>query len=205
MTTIIPAGARRPHRSPGHVAQLSAFWGSGFATIATAALLFSLTSLSVKLIGDDVPVFQTVLLPGLVCFAATSCVAQTYSISLRSKSWHVAGLTLARGLLGATSIICFYLALDRLPLADAVTLFFCSPVLAALFELAATRVSHGWGGAAATACTVVGVFLVAQPECVFAHGHHHMAGGGSTSAAGVALATAAATANAVRRALGGMG
>ena len=81
------------------------------------------------------------------------------------------------------------------------TLFLCSPVVAALLELAVTGESHGWAGAAATACTVAGVVLVAQPDCFFSHGRNHDApsGGSGTSAAGVVLATSAAVANAVRR------
>ncbi|KAG2447072.1 hypothetical protein HYH02_007822 [Chlamydomonas schloesseri] len=134
--------------------------------------------------------------PGLLCFVATSGVVAAYRPGpLASRSLHVTGLTLLRGLLGATSITCFYLAIELLPLQDAVTLFFCSPVLAALLELAVTGESHGWAGAAATTCTVCGVVLVSQPECLFRRGGHSMEDRGN-SAAGVILATTAAAANA---------
>ncbi|KAG2444339.1 hypothetical protein HXX76_001095 [Chlamydomonas incerta] len=173
-----------------------AFWNNGAILIAVAAFLFSVTGLSVKLIGNDLPTFQIVLVPGLLCFAATSAVVTAYRPGpLASASAYVGGLTLLRGLLGATSITCFYLAIELLPLQDAVTLFFCSPVLAALLELAVTGESHGWAGAAATTCTVCGVVLVSQPECLFRRGGHSMEDRGS-SAAGVILATTAAAANA---------
>ena len=74
------------------------------------------------------------------------------------------------------------------PPTDAVTLFFCSPVLAALLELAVTGESHGWAGAAATTCTVCGVVLVSQPECLFRRGGHSMEvgmGRGSVGRGGV--------------------
>ncbi|GFR47023.1 hypothetical protein Agub_g8708, partial [Astrephomene gubernaculifera] len=155
---------------------VNAYWASGVALIATAAFLFSCTSLAVKLLGDEVPTFQVVLVPGVICFIANSVLVQLYGLSVRSKSWRIAGLTLLRGLLGATSIICFYLAIDLLPLQDAVTLFFCSPVIAALLEPllvpeppGGVRAQGGWAGAAATAATVIGVVLVAQPESLF-HG-----------------------------------
>lgn len=52
----------------------------------------------------------------MVCLAATSLAVRGSGQSLRSKSWRVAGLTVLRGLLGATSITCFYLAVQMLPL-----------------------------------------------------------------------------------------
>ncbi|GLC38182.1 hypothetical protein PLESTM_000695700 [Pleodorina starrii] len=166
------------------------YWDSGIALIATAAFLFSCTGLSVKLLGDEVPTFQVVLVPGIICFMATSVVVKISGLGVRNKSWRISGLTLLRGLLGATSITCFYLAIELLPLQDAVTLFFCSPVVAILLELLVTGESPGWAAAAATACTVAGVVLVAQPPCVFSHhsSHHSIhslhSGAGAFAAAG---------------------
>ncbi len=52
-----------------------------------------------------------------MCFLATSGVVAAYRPGpLASPSLHVTGLTLLRGLLGATSITCFYLAIELLPL-----------------------------------------------------------------------------------------
>ncbi|GIL81496.1 hypothetical protein Vretimale_1003 [Volvox reticuliferus] len=95
---------------------------------------------------------------------------------------------------------------------DAVTLFFCNPVMAALLEFVVTGESQGWACATATACTVAGVVLVAQPPCIFIHHHGGSADPHSqgqsqkyvqgaisvshTSAAGVALAALAAFSNA---------
>ncbi|GLI60964.1 hypothetical protein VaNZ11_003217 [Volvox africanus] len=197
------------HRTFGPVKLL---WSSGVAVIASAALLFSCTSLAVKLLGTEVPTFEVVLVPGLICFIATSAAVKSHGMSVRSKSWRIAGLTILRGLLGAASITCFYLAIGLLPLQDAVTLFFCNPVLAALLELIVTGESQGWACATATACTVAGVVLVAQPPCIFIHHHGgsaepHGQGqsqkysqaaflGSHTSVAGVALAALAALSNA---------
>ncbi|KXZ46716.1 hypothetical protein GPECTOR_41g680 [Gonium pectorale] len=97
----------------------------------------------------------------------------------------------------------FYLAIEILPLQDAVTLFFCSPVLATLFELIVTGESPGWAGAAATCCTVAGVALVAQPHWLFhlPGPHHHQfhpaspaglfdtAGGSGMASAGLEVGT----------------
>ncbi|EFJ52587.1 hypothetical protein VOLCADRAFT_103076 [Volvox carteri f. nagariensis] len=150
------------------------------------------TSLTVKLLGDEVPTFQVVFVPGLICFLATSVAVKLNGLNVRSKSWRIAGLTLLRGALGATSITCFYLAIEVLPLQDAVTLFFCSPVVACLLEFAVTGESQGWACAAATVCTVAGVVLVAQPPCIFSHHeqhhthqhHHQNQGGGGDAGSG---------------------
>ncbi|GIL62133.1 hypothetical protein Vafri_16406 [Volvox africanus] len=91
-------------------------WGSGVAVIASAAFFFSCTSLAVKLLGTEVPTFEVVLVPGLICFIATSAAVKFHGMSVRGKSWRIAGLTILRGLLGAASITCFYLAIGLLPL-----------------------------------------------------------------------------------------
>lgn len=57
------------------------------------------------------------LVPGLLCFVATSAVVAAYQPGpLASRSLYVSGMTLLRGLLGATAITCFYLAIELLPL-----------------------------------------------------------------------------------------
>ncbi|KAG2485529.1 hypothetical protein HYH03_015700 [Edaphochlamys debaryana] len=156
-----------PARPPRTLGLLERLWNNGPALIALASFCFSLTSLCVKLIGSDVPAFETALIGSCFCFTVTFLVCRYYAVQVRPPTWRLASLVLLRGLLGATSITFFYLAIDLLPLQDAVTLFFCSPVVAALLELLVLGESHGWAGAAATASTVAGVVLVAQPEGLF--------------------------------------
>lgn len=139
---------------------------------------------------------QVVLYPAVVCLVLTSAIVHAYGLRVSARTYRVAGLTLGRGLLGAASIICFYASVQVLPLKDAVTLFFCSPVFASFFEWALLGESHGWAGLLGGAATITGVVLVSQPDSVFKHGLHFASGtGGGLRLRGMLLATAAAAAN----------
>lgn len=76
-----------------------------------------------------------------------------------------------------------------LPTTDAVTLFFCSPVIAAVLELVVTRKWSGWASVAASLCTVAGVVLVAQSSVGSRHMTHsveHVVPAGGTAGSSVA-------------------
>lgn len=76
----------------------------------------------------------------------------------------VFGLTILRAVLGSTALALFYLSIQQLPLKDAVTVFFTSPVIVAMLEWA---VVPGDSPSIVTVIgcmlTVVGVWLVSQP------------------------------------------
>ncbi|KAG2435364.1 hypothetical protein HXX76_007437 [Chlamydomonas incerta] len=145
------------------------------ATIATAALIFSVSSLFVKILEQraHVPPGEIILVQGLCCWCSTSVLLILEEKSVHSKTWRVAFLTLLRGFLGAMSMACLYTSFQMLPLQDAVTLFFCSPVIAAVLELAVTRKWSGWASVAASLCTVGGVVLVAQSSVGAGHQPPH--------------------------------
>ncbi|KAG2446818.1 hypothetical protein HYH02_008378 [Chlamydomonas schloesseri] len=160
------------------------------ATIATAAFIFSVSSLFVKILEqkERVPPGEIILVQGLCCWCSTSVLLILEEKSVHSKTWRVAFLTLLRGFLGAMSLACLYTSFQLLPLQDAVTLFFCSPVIAAVLELAVTRRWSGWASVAASLCTVGGVVLVAQSS-VGGGGHvphsvEHVVPTGGAGAAG---------------------
>lgn len=162
------------HDSGGrtHASMLRALWGSGGAgLIAMAAFLFSCSSLCVKLLimRSEMPVFQITLVTSLLCLLGTSAVliAQREALYSPGTTALVLRLTLLRGALGSVALALFYSSIQRLPLKDAVTLFFTSPVIVVLLEkvvvpgeppsLAST------GGCVAT---VAGVWLISQTDCL---------------------------------------
>ncbi|PNW86276.1 hypothetical protein CHLRE_02g079650v5 [Chlamydomonas reinhardtii] len=161
------------------------------ATIATAALIFSVSSLFVKILEQSahVPPGEIILVQGLCCWCSTSVLLILEEKSVHSKTWRVAFLTLLRGFLGALSMACLYTSFQMLPLQDAVTLFFCSPVIAAVLELVVTRKWSGWASVAASLCTVAGVVLVAQSSVGSRHMTHsveHVVPAGGTAGSSVA-------------------
>lgn len=162
----LPAEAAEP--KPGILKRVVyGYWNSGYLCIATCAFLMSVQGLAIKLLGSRVPTSETVLVASSFCWLLTWVLATVQKVPLKSPSLSVFSLTIGRGLLGATSTVCFYLSVVLLPLQDAVTLFFCSPVFATLLEWLYTRESQGWGVVFGTGATVAGVVLVSKPAWLF--------------------------------------
>jgi hypothetical protein len=89
-------------------------------------------------------------------------------------------LLVLRGTLGYASITCFFLACQRLPLADATALTFLAPLAAAALSPWALGEWPGAATAAAIPACLAGVLLLTQPSFLF--------GGGSARLSGVGLA-----------------
>ncbi len=88
-----------------------AYWGSGSMLICSAAFLFSLATLSVKVISlrADVPVFQVTATSSLLCLLGTSALVYGQGDRLHPGSTRSLNLTILRGALGTTAIALFYL------------------------------------------------------------------------------------------------
>ena len=72
-----------------------------------------------------------------------------------------------RAVLGAITLAIFYLSIQELPLKDAVTLFFASPVIAAVIEwFAIPGDPPSMSAVIGCITTVVGVWMVSQPEAL---------------------------------------
>ncbi|KAJ9529458.1 hypothetical protein QJQ45_013814 [Haematococcus lacustris] len=165
----------------GPIAMAGSIWNSGIATIALAAFLFSVSSLYVKFLVPGVPPFEVAFIPSVVCLLTTSTVVYGTGAPIFVKSAWVTFLTLLRGVLGATSLVLYYLSLNLLPLKDAVTLYFCSPavlccpypsavllnltptVISAFLEFTLLGNSLTLGSLLGCTFTVAGVVLVTQP------------------------------------------
>ncbi|KAL6757161.1 hypothetical protein V8C86DRAFT_2630387 [Haematococcus lacustris] len=147
----------------GPMAMAGSIWNSGIATIALAAFLFSVSSLYVKFLVPGVPPFEVAFIPSVVCLLTTSTVVYGTGAPIFVKSAWVTFLTLLRGVLGATSLVLYYLSLNLLPLKDAVTLYFCSPVISAFLEFTLLGNSLTLGSLLGCTFTVAGVVLVTQP------------------------------------------
>lgn len=147
--------------------------------------------MAVKVISEDLPVFEIAFVPSVVCFLATSALLFVTKTSVVASDSFSQALTLLRAALGAASLTLYYVSIEQLALKDAVTLFFCSPVIAAVLEWCIRGDNINAGSMFGCLSTVLGVFLVTQPDCV-----HHIVNMGSPHAMGMVVAGAAATANA---------
>ncbi|KAL6757763.1 hypothetical protein V8C86DRAFT_1622536 [Haematococcus lacustris] len=167
-------------------------WTSGCTIVAIAAFLFSIGTLCVKALEPAVPAFEVAFVPSAVCWALTHALARKSGLPLLADDARTHRLTLLRAGLGAASLILYYCSLAELPMNDAVTLFFCSPVISAALELAILGNSLTPGTLAGCVFTLLGVVLVMRSECL----EHLMHPPSPGYILGSALALAAATCNA---------
>ncbi|EFN59580.1 hypothetical protein CHLNCDRAFT_132944 [Chlorella variabilis] len=141
---------------------LAALWDNGVACGVVSSLSFTLASTLVKLVQHAIPVFEIILCRAL--FAGVTTV-----LSCRAKGLPIFGSTaplpikLARGIVGATAMICCYESIVRLPLSDSTVIFFLSPAFTAILGYLLLGEKFGWLTAAGCSASLGGVVMVAQP------------------------------------------
>jgi drug/metabolite transporter (DMT)-like permease len=132
----------------------------GVLYMAASAFAFSAMALLVKIASRRLPI-------GEIMFARTLfTLLLSYAMVRREglSPWGNARLSLAlRGLLGFGGMTGYYIALARLPLADATTLQNATPVFTALLAWWLLDERVGWSTATAIACGLAGVALIAHP------------------------------------------
>ncbi|KAI1315096.1 hypothetical protein EDD11_001286 [Mortierella claussenii] len=87
-------------------------------------------------------------------------------------------LLFCRGLAGSCGLGFFFYALSVMPLADATVIFFLGPVFTAILARIVLKEAFGPLDALASAVSLVGVVLVAQPSVLFRHDQPKVPGGG---------------------------
>jgi drug/metabolite transporter (DMT)-like permease len=133
----------------------------GVLYMAASAFGFSCMALFVKLAAVRLPIGEIVFARAIITLGLSYAMVRRAGLS----PWGHQRLALAlRGLLGFGGLTCFYIALVRLPLADATTLQNAIPVVTALLAWILLDERIGWSTAFAIACGVAGVALIAHPS-----------------------------------------
>jgi len=143
--------------------------------MAASALGFSAMSMLVKLASTRLPTGEIVLARAVVTLVLSYVMVRRADL----PTWGTQrGKLMFRGLLGFFALACYYLALARLPLADATTLQNVTPLITGglAFWLLGERL--GWEAGVALALGIAGVLLIVRP------------GGDTLDGAGVAIALA---------------
>ena len=128
--------------------------------MALSALAFSVMGMLVKLASADLPTGEIVLARALLTLALSYVMVRRAGLSPWGRS---RGRLALRGVLGFAALGCYYLALARLPLADATTLHFTHPLLTSLLAWWLLGERVGWAAGLAIACGLGGVVLVVHP------------------------------------------
>lgn len=138
----------------------------GVRYMGGAALLFSLMSLLVKVIGQRVPTMQVVFSRSVVTLLITSALVRAKGAAMwGSPSNRV--LLVARGILGFSAVTCFFYALSHLPLAEATVIQYTNPVWTAVIAAVVLSEHLKLVEIVGVAASLAGVVLVARPEILF--------------------------------------
>jgi drug/metabolite transporter (DMT)-like permease len=136
----------------------------GLRYMIAAAFYFSLMSLLVKVAGQRLPSQQIVLARSVVVLVLAWSALRRQRVGLWGTRRR---LLILRGLLGFSSLSCFYYSLVHLPLADATVLQYTNPVWAGLLAVFALHERMRPRELLCIALSIIGVLLVARPAVLF--------------------------------------
>jgi drug/metabolite transporter (DMT)-like permease len=134
--------------------------------MAFGAFWFSIMSLLVRFAGRRIPSMELVLGRGVITLLLSLAVVSRAGIRPVLGTSH--RLLLARGLLGATALSCFYFSLTHVPLGEATLIQYTNPVFASLVAALFYRERVHIGDVVALFASLVGVVLIARPAPLFA-------------------------------------
>ncbi|HXI04669.1 MAG TPA: DMT family transporter, partial [Candidatus Saccharimonadales bacterium] len=128
--------------------------------MAGSAVCFSVMAALVKVAAARIPNQEIVTLRSLAALVSVSVLLRWRRVPLRI---HRPGALLVRALLGYTALSCWFLAIGRLSLSDAVMIQYTSPVFVALIAPLALGEKTRPRDRAALAVALAGVVLVVRP------------------------------------------
>jgi drug/metabolite transporter (DMT)-like permease len=138
----------------------------GVLYMTLSALGFSVMSVLVKEAAPRLPTGEIVLARAVMTLVL-SYVMVKRAVGSDGKPvspWGVQrGKLILRGFLGFSALACYYLALVRLPLADATTLHYIQPLITGVLAWWLLDEKIGWAAAFAIGCGIAGVLAVVHP------------------------------------------
>ena len=128
-----------------------------------AAFFFSLMTVFVKLLGEDIPTAEIILIRSL--FAA----GVTYILLVRARIKPLGNDRLVlsvRGAVGFCALLCFFYAIPRLPLAEVTVLQYLNPIFVAIFAGVFLKEALGRREVVCVILGILGVILIARPKAI---------------------------------------
>lgn len=135
----------------------------GALSVLIAVLCFSVNDTTIKFLSGGYALHQIVLIRSIIGLGILLAVLMPLEGSWRLLKTNNLGLHLIRGFCVVTANMTFFIALAVLPLADAIAVFFISPLLITAFSvlfLGEKAGIHRWG---AVAVGLVGVVIMLRP------------------------------------------
>ena len=129
----------------------------------TAILCFSLVDLIIKLLSEQYALHQLVFLRSLVSLVFFLLLIMPFNGGWRVFRTQRPGMHLLRGTFIVCANICLFLGLAALPIADAVAIFFVSPMAIAIMSVIFLKETVGPRRWIAIGVGLGGVLLIVQP------------------------------------------
>ncbi len=129
----------------------------------TAILCFSFVDLGIKLLSEGYALHHIVLMRSLVSLTVFLLVIMPFNGGWRVFRTRRPGAHLLRGALIVCANLCLFLGLAALPIADAVAIFFISPLAIAVMSVIFLHETVGPRRWIAIIVGLIGVLLIVQP------------------------------------------
>jgi len=157
----------------------SYIWNSGSACIAVASLAYSIAACLVRPLSPGIGVFEIVSVRSALSllFSHIAYAMSEKSSPLFGERQHMLFLAM-RSLIGAAAMDCYYATIQRLPLADAVSLLFLNPVLTAVLAWLLLKETLTWKALSGSLASLAGMLFVVRPPFLFSSGDDNSAGAG---------------------------
>ncbi len=141
--------------------QRSNLTGAGFALVAV--LCFSLNDVGIKFLSNDYALHQIVLIRASVAILSFCALIMPFSGGLRVLRTRRPGAHLIRGICVVLANSFLFLGLSAMPIADAVAVFFISPLVITVFGVIFLREVVGPVRWTAVAVGFLGVLIIIKP------------------------------------------
>lgn len=143
------------------MARSPAFVGAACASVAV--IFFSINDTAIKFVSGDYALHQVVLLRSLFGLAFLMVLIAPLTDGWAIMRTKRLGLHLVRGLFVVTANMLFFLGLAAMPLAEAVAIFFISPLVITVFSILFLGETVGPRRWAAIAVGLAGVLIIVRP------------------------------------------
>ena len=135
----------------------------GILLIILGMMLFGVHDLTIKSMVNTGSLLQIITLRGLIGSVILAVFLKSTGRSFSVRS-HYPLLAITRGILFPFGFLCFYLALAKMPIAEASALFFVSPIFMTILSRIILKNKIGIYRISAIIFGFVGVLLIIKPQ-----------------------------------------
>jgi drug/metabolite transporter (DMT)-like permease len=140
----------------GHLMILAKGFNPGTLWMIASAASFSVMALAAKML-PEIPAFEKVFFRSLISVVMTIYALRAAGIALHAnRKW----MLLLRSIFGFGGLVCYFEAIDRLPLGTSVTIYNTTPIFAAIIGILVLKEHHGPKRIASILLAIVGISFI---------------------------------------------